>query len=131
MPRAGGCGASTNLDGQPSRPRLCWVAAQERNPATWAPFCKEFERVERTMDGTPIRASNDLASGEDATLWLDEIEDLSAVSTLKPAGAETGATIRGPRKTTEGKLRIVRIGTWASLFGQPAAGERRQKTNHA
>jgi hypothetical protein len=136
MPRGCDFDVSTRPDGQPSRPGLCWVAAQERNPATWAAFCKEFERVERTADGTPMRASNDLADGEDATLWLDEIEDVSMVSTpgarqipqtmpAQQAETETGVALREPRKTTEGKLRIVRIGTWASLFEHPAADERR------
>jgi hypothetical protein len=102
---------------------LCWVAAQERNPATWAAFCREFERVERTADGTPvpIRASRDLQDGADTTLWLDEIEAVPIVSApARQAEAQTGAAIDS-RKATEGNLRIVRIGTWASLFGQPAA----------
>ena len=142
MPRGDDFGVSTSQDGQPPRVGMCWVAAQERNPATWATFCKEFERVEHTANGTPMRASNDLTDSEDTTLWLDEIEDATMMSTpdaqralqtlpAQQAEAETGVTIRESWKTTEGKLRIVRIGTWASLFGRPAGDERRQKTNRA
>lgn len=131
--RNGDCGTSPSRHGQPlAQPALCWVAAQERNPATWAAFCREFERVKRTADGMPVSngVSNDLPSGEDVTLWLDEIEATPTVSAMVAQGesltqpdqqakADKRIAIKS-EEATEGTLRIVRIGTWGSLFGPGA-----------
>ena len=98
-----GCAAAAAAPPPPLR--LCWVAAQERNPVTWAAFCEEFKRVKDDHDRSAGGSADALE-----TLWLEEVHVESEPE--RPDGLIFGGT---KTEAAEGKLRIVRIGTWASL----------------
>ena len=106
---------------------ICWAAANDRNPATWAAFCGEFRRWEaRPTASAEEDAAIDLSeaagestsnppqvdyhgwlcevacvlSGEDPNeIWLEEVDG---------AGAEDAWEAFG-------RLRLVRVGTGRAL----------------
>lgn len=103
----GGCSSSSGAATPPPL-RLCWVAAQERNPATWAAFCDEFKRTGEDDDPRP--EAGGISADHSETLWMEEVHvesESQGPDDLIFAGTTT--------EEAEGKLRIVRIGTWASL----------------